>query len=68
MDVIFLPTVRHSGTWFLQKLFQTGGFKVVNLDRMLFGGEHIPANTKAVNGDEDGSVRFGAIAPPPTVE
>jgi hypothetical protein len=48
MEVIFLPTVRHSGTWFLQKLFQTGGFKVVNLDRMLCGGEHIPPNGKAI--------------------
>jgi hypothetical protein len=48
MDVIFLPTVRHSGTWFLQKMFQIGGFKVVNLDRMLFGGECIPPNAKAV--------------------
>lgn len=46
--MIFLPTVRHSGTWFLQRLFQMGGYKVVNLDRMLFGGEFIPPNRKAV--------------------
>ena len=48
LNAIFLPTVRHSGTWFLQRLFQEGGYKVVNLDRMLFGGECIPPNTKAV--------------------
>jgi hypothetical protein len=46
--VIFLPTVRHSGTWFIQKLFQQGGYKIVNLDRALFAGEHIPSDGKAI--------------------
>jgi len=46
--VIFLPTVRHSGTWFIQRLFQQGGFKVVNLDHALFGAEHIPSDGKAI--------------------
>ena len=46
--MIFLPTVRHTGTWFLQELFKQGGYKVVNLDRMLFGGECLPLNGKAI--------------------
>jgi len=46
--VIFLPTVRHSGTWFIQGLFKQGGYQVVNLDATLFRRENIPANGKAI--------------------
>ena len=46
--MIFLPTVRHSGTWFIQRLFQAGGYQVVNLDASLFRRENIPPNGKAI--------------------
>ncbi len=48
MEAIFLPTVRHSGTIFLQKFFQKGGYKLVNVDRMMFAGEYLPPTTRAI--------------------